>query len=364
MINIDAPLNSVSLGQVSVSILRELFKRKVECCIFPVQKNVDLGAYDLEPEFATWIQEGVSNSYKKYSRDFKTLKIWHIDGSERNLSSKNYLFTFHELDSLTPAEIGILRNQEHVFTASDFNRDTFMSFGIDNITTASLGLSPEFKDLDKRIYDKNITSWFIGGKFEKRKAHLEAIAGWVQTFGNSQSHLLQLSLTNPFIHPNEPQPEQIILNSLKMDRRPFFFNFIPFTPKNSEFNKVLNSSDIVIDMSRGESFSLPSFQAAAIGKHAIVHNNTGMKQWANDKNASLVQSAEKMDPWDGKFFGPGGGFNQGKYFNWNMDDYKKKLQEVCTKSVSNRLNSEGLKLQQTHTWTKTVDIILDKMGEV
>lgn len=364
MINIDAPLNSVSIGQVTVSILKELFKRKVDCCIFPVGKAINLEAYDFEQDFKDWLQEGINNSYKNYSKDNKTLKIWHIDGSERNLSSQNYLFTFHELDSLTPAEIGILRNQEHVFTACDFNRDTFMSLGLENVTTAPLGLSSDFKNLEKRVYAPSITSWFIGGKFEKRKAHVEAIIGWVKEFGNSRSHLLQLALTNPFIHPNEPQPEQIILNSLGLDRRPFYLNFIPFTPRNAEFNKVLNSSDIVIDMSRGESFSLPSFQAVAIGKHAIVHNNTGIKQWANDKNAVLVPSAEKMDPWDGKFFGPGNLFNQGKYFNWNMEDYTKKLKDVHNRSMANRLNAEGLKLAETHTWEKTVDIILDKMGKV
>lgn len=360
MINIDAPLNSLSLGQVTINILKQLHKRQIDCCIFPYGGHGNLEAYDLKPEFVEWLKDKTENAYKHFSKKNKTLKIWHIENSDHTMSNDNFLYTFHELDNLTPTEIAILNSQQHIFTACDFNKDVFNSFGVENVTTAALGLSDEFFSFNKRLESADRTVWFIGGKLEKRKAHIEAIRSWISVFGNSTQHKLILCLYNPFI--GDPGVEiQFILQTLGFDRIPHYMNFLPFTKKNSDYNQILNACDIAIDMSRGESFSLPAFQAVGIGKHAIVHNNTGMKQWANEKNSVLVTSNGKIDPWDNRFFAPGRAYNQGKYFDWDKDQFEKKLQDVYLRSTTNRVNTEGLKIKDEFTWEKTVDKIVKVM---
>ena len=53
--SIEAPLNGLSLGQVSICILKELQRRKLEPSIFPLGKT-DLSAFKVDNEFNGWLQ--------------------------------------------------------------------------------------------------------------------------------------------------------------------------------------------------------------------------------------------------------------------------------------------------------------------
>ena len=47
---LNAPFNSLSFGNVSYNIIRELFKKNVETLLFPIADKVDLKAYDRDWE--------------------------------------------------------------------------------------------------------------------------------------------------------------------------------------------------------------------------------------------------------------------------------------------------------------------------
>src|SRR5271166_4233045 len=113
-----APINSLSIGQVSYNILKELYNRKIHVIFFPIQ--IDLGAYNVSPEFKVWLESSINNRFTKFKRDIPTFKIWHINGSESKFSDNQYLFSFHETDSPTPAEINIANQQNHVFFSSSW----------------------------------------------------------------------------------------------------------------------------------------------------------------------------------------------------------------------------------------------------
>lgn len=359
MLNIETPLNTLSIGQVGIQILKELFKRKIDINLLPIG-NVDLSGYDLADDFKLWLKEKADNSLANFKNSDKTLKIWHINGSQAKISNESYIYTFHELDSLTPQEINIMQNVAGVFVACDFNAHTFKANGIKNVWKSSPGFFDYMKEETIRPYGPQTTTWLITGKFEKRKAHLEAIKGWWEKFGKTQSHMLHICCQNPFLPP-QAEAEKILLE-LELDHVPTNFNFMPYAAKNADYCKILNACDIIIDMSRGESFSLPSFHCVGLGKHAIVHDATGMQAWATAKNSVLVPSTGKMDPWDGTFFHPGQPFNQGKYFTWKMDDYKNALEIVLNKKMTNPMNDEGKKIQKDFTFAATVDTILTQMG--
>jgi hypothetical protein len=52
---VEAPLNSLSLGNVTINILKELKNKNVEVGLFPVG-NVDIQAYNLSKDFTDFLQ--------------------------------------------------------------------------------------------------------------------------------------------------------------------------------------------------------------------------------------------------------------------------------------------------------------------
>ncbi len=53
---IECPINTVSLGQVSISILREFYKKKLNPNIFPIS-NVDLSSCTKDEDFDKWLRK-------------------------------------------------------------------------------------------------------------------------------------------------------------------------------------------------------------------------------------------------------------------------------------------------------------------
>lgn len=359
-ITVEAPLNSLSLGQVTIGLLQEFKKKNIDVNLLPIGNQADLGGYDFQEDFKVWLKGCIEKGLSSFKRTDKALKIWHTQGSHSRVGAESFLYTFHELDSLTNQEINILNQWDKVFVACDFNKGVFNLNGVNNVVTAPLGFSDHFKEVQMKAYPEHMTCWLITGKYEQRKAHNKAIEGWYKKFGKSQNHVLHIACQNPFLKPEEEIKQ--ILQHLKLDHKPFNLNFIPYCPRNSDYNRVLNVSDIVIDMSRGESFSLPSFTCVGLGKHALVHNNTGMKQWATSANSILVPSFGKMDSMDGVFFHKGQMFNQGSYFDWDMAAYEKGLDDVLTRKVVDKVNHEGKKIQTDFTWDQCATTILSEMG--
>lgn len=123
-------------------------------------------------------------------------------------------------------------------------------------------------------------------------------------------------------------------------------------------NDCFNAADIVIDMSRGESLSLPSMVSVALGKHALLHNATGIKDWATEDNAVLVQSSGRIIADDGIFFKNGSDVNQGSFFDWKDQDFIDGLDKVIERFKSNRVNNAGLQLQKDYSFENGVNTIL------
>ena len=130
-------------------------------------------------------------------------------------------------------------------------------------------------------------------------------------------------------------------------------------PKNAMYNDYLNSADIIIGMSGGEGWGLPEFHSVAIGKHAIILNAHSYKDWANKDNSILVEPSSKIDAVDNMFFHKGQPFNQGNIFIFDDEEFINGCEKAIEKVKSNKLNPEGLKLQDKFTSEKFADNILN-----
>mgnify|MGYP000060737474 CR=1 FL=1 len=100
-----APINSLSFGNVSFNILKEIFKKGIDLALFPIGK-VDINSFGEQPEdFKSWLEDSINNRFSKLNKDTTTLQMWHLNGSENRISRKQILYTFFELDKPTDSEI-------------------------------------------------------------------------------------------------------------------------------------------------------------------------------------------------------------------------------------------------------------------
>jgi hypothetical protein len=347
---VEAPLNSLSFGNVSYNFLREMFKRKMDIAYFPIGEP-DVSAFNPSQEFVQWIQNAANKRFEALDKNLKTLKLWHLNGSETLRSREQYLVTFYECNSPTFVEKQISKLQTKTLFSSKFAADQFES------ETFSLGFDEDFKKLDfKPLPD--VVHFGIFGKFEKRKHTEKIIKTWLKKYGNNNKYLLTCCITNPFFKPDDMNR---IINSLLQGKQYSNINFLPWLKTNQEMNQVLNAIDIdLTGMSGGEGWNLPAFNATCLGKWSIVLNGTAHKEWANDSNSILVEPNGEQESEDGVFFKKDGPFNQGTFLTFDEEVLVSAMEKAETKVTE--LNMSGTLLGQTFTYEKSLTEILSKIG--
>ena len=234
--------------------------------------------------------------------------------------------------------------------------DLFKSHGCKNVEFVPLSFDKyNFSRKDKKYFSDDRIVFNLVGKLEKRKHHKKLIQTWLKKYGNNRKYYLQCAINNPFIPPEQHQP---LIASILEGKNYFNISFIGGMPLNSSYNDYLNSGDIVIGMSGGEGWGLPEFHSVALGKHAVILNAHSYKDWANENNAILIEPNGKIEAYDNMFFHKGAPFNQGNIFDFDADDFISGCEKAIEKVSSNRLNQEGLKLQDKFNSESFTDRIL------
>ncbi len=359
--NLEAPFNCLSFGNISFGILYELFRRGISPNLFPLGGNADLSAFDkVDNELAAYFNACIGRAGKYFKKGLPGLKVWHINGSWLKVSDNQSLLTFFELDQLTETEVNILNNQTRVFVTSKQSKTVMESYGVTvPVIFTPMGFDVlHFHKLSKPYLEEAIV-FTICGKIEKRKHTIRAIKLWIKKFGGNKKYRLHLYITNQFCSPEEMNG--LYTQIFEGKQPPFNVTIFGFLPTNSLLNDAFNATNVIIDMSGGESLSLPSLTCVALGKHAVIHNASAMSDWATDENAVLVSPSGKEPSVDGKFFLPNQPFNQGNIWTWKDEDYMGALDKVVARVEANPVNPAGVKLQTDYSYAKGVDILLENL---
>jgi len=352
---VEAPLNRLSLGNVSYNIIRELQKKGVDIGIFPIG-NPDLGAYQPSEEFKAYLQGAIDKRYDFLKQEIPCLKIWHLNGSENRKNKRQYLLTFYECNRPTKIEVALAKAQDATFFSSSEAVNHFKNAGVDNADFAPLGLDEDFGPTNKP-YLKDTVHFGLMGKFEHRKHTAKIIKTWAAKYGNDTKYQLTCCVTNPFF--NEEQMKGVISNALGGQHYKNI-NFLPHLEKNSEVNELLNAIDIdLTGLSGGEGWNLPAFNASCLGKWSIVLNATSHKDWATAENSILVEPSGEMSVVDGVFFSKDADFNQGTFYTWKEEDALEAMSKAEEKVTE--VNIKGRELAKQFTYGKTLDAILSKI---
>jgi hypothetical protein len=354
-----APLNSLSFGNVSYNLLREMYKKNLAVSFFPVGDQINLDAYDgINPDFKSWLTSSIDNRILSVKKDTPTLQLWHLNGSEHRITPRSALFTFYELDSPTPHELALAELHDQTIFSSSHARDLFKRAGCSNASSIPLGFDSDFHKTNK-TYLKDKIHFGLMGKLEKRKHTAPIIKAWAKKYGNNYKYQLSCCVTNPFF---QPQQMNQAIGQILEGKRYGNINFLPYLKTNSEVNDFLNAIDIDLSgLSGGEGWNLPAFNATALGKWSIVLNSTSHKDWATPTNSLLIEPNGKTESEDGIFFKKGQPFNQGQIYTFDQDEVVGKMEEAEEKCVST--NTEGEKLQEDFPYSKTLSSLLEKIPQ-
>lgn len=348
----EAPINSLSFGNVAVNLLREMWKRNYEVGIFPMG-NADASAHSIEPEFANWIQNGINQRFNFLKKETPSIKLWHLNGSENRKTAKQHLVTFYECSDPTPMEKVLVDLQDTTFFSSEYSLQKFRAVGCENTKLFTLGFDPTFRQTGKQ-YLPNRIHFGLMGKFEHRKRTEKIIKTWLKKYGNNPNYLLSCCITNPFF--KEDQMRQIIANTLE-GKMYSNINFIPYLKTNEEVNDFLNAIDIdLTGLSGAEGWNLPAFNATCLGKWSVVLNATSHKDWATVENSVLVEPTSTIPAHDGVFFQNGQPFNQGVFFDWTEEQAIEAMEKAA--KLAKTPNQNGEKLIETFTYSRTLDQIV------
>jgi hypothetical protein len=343
------PINPLSFGNVSFNLLREIFNKNIDCAIFPIG-NVDVSSFGPQSkEFKSWLEDGIKNRYKKVKRDWHTLQMWHLNGSENRISENQTLYTFYELDEPTENEINLCNLQNKTVFSSSYAKDKFEGSGF-----SPLGFDTDFHKTNK-TYLQGKTHFGLMGKFEKRKHTKKIIQSWIKKYGNNFDYQLTCCISNPFFKKEQMQS---LINEALQGQRYGNINFLPFLPHNAQVNDFLNSIDIDLGgMSGAEGWNLPAFNASCLGKWSIVLNSTSHKDWATKDNCILIDPDGKEPVYDNIFFHKGSEFNQGNIYTFDEEEFISAMETAEQKCRT--VNNEGEKLKDKFTYENTLNNILE-----
>ena len=224
-LTVNAPINSLSFGNVSTNILRQLYKKNTELTFFPIGDNVEISAFDkIKKDFVDYLQNSTNKRFETINKNTPCLKLWHIFGSESRFSKNQSLYTFHETSDLTKIEKNLLKTQDLIFVSSNYTKKIFDINGIENVVHAPLGFDDDFFITNKE-YLPNKIHFGLMGKFEYRKNTSRIIKTWLKLFGNKPEYQLSCVVNNSFLDKSKFQIEITKILEGK------HYNNINFTPK-------------------------------------------------------------------------------------------------------------------------------------
>ncbi len=340
------PVNSLSFGQTSVAILREMHRRGLSPSLFPITHDprapFDLSTQKDDPSFTQWLHACTNSAQQRHSRKHRTLRLWHISDSISSYSEAgNDLLTFFELDQLTPMEINILRQQRKIYLTSRYAQSVFKMFGIES-EYLPLGFDAHnFAPMTTRPTIAGKTSFLLAGKLEARKGHMQVLRLWAKRYGNNPGYLLNCALHNHFLPPGAF--EQLVNQALE-GKRYSNIVFLPWAETNAVYNSTLQSSEIVISMSGGEGRDLPCYHATALGAWPVAMRAHAYLDYLTDENAVLVNPNGKRPAADGVHFAAQGQTNIGNLFSAGDDDIIAGFEEAERRVKTLGLNTKGMEL--------------------
>lgn len=357
MINICmiCPINSTGYGMHSQGLLKALFSMPdVSVVVFPIGGNIQTTDLELRDLIR-------ANHFleKKWDRDFISIRLWHEFDQWEFPTDKRIAYPVWELDRVDPKRVGTqLSKMDAVFVPSRWQQHVLKSStGLDShVIPEGVNRKIFFSDESLKPSVKDEIHFITIGKWEVRKNTQKIADAFYQAFEGDPDFRLTMYCGNPFFPPEEMQRKASALRLT--DQIQVRTNTLgnPYAVA-----RALNTAHCGVFTSSAEGWCLPALEALSCGLHLVASCNTGMTEFINEKNSTIVDSKAMVPAQDGWVF-----HGQGE---WNLIEtkdiaqaMKAKAQELTEKEDT--INQEGIKTAEAFTWEKSAQKLVETVRKL
>jgi glycosyltransferase involved in cell wall biosynthesis len=339
-LNLFAPLNTTSYGYHSSYTYHYLSKMGWDVRHLPIGQN--------NPD------EKFSFGKEKFHYDAPCLKIWHQFDLSGFTGSPKIGFTVFELEDLNENEVWNMKYPDKLIVASKWAQKVCENHGI-NASVVPLGYDHEiFYPTPQEEKDHTIFGNF--GKWEIRKGHDVLIRAFNAAFEKDDNVTLVMMPSNPFLSETQRSAwEKMYLNS-KLGSK---VQIVPRLPNHKDVAHVMNQIHCGVFPARAEGWNLEPLELLACGKHLIISDCTGHKEYANSNNSMMIDMPDKFESaYDGVFFN---GASKWRSLGKDQFDQLVNYMREFHKNRSYIINSNGVKDSKEFTWENSIDKLSKKI---
>lgn len=326
-----------------------------------------------QQSYAKWEEDTVGLAIKRsqfWDTSAPCLKIFHANQLKTFINTKGRLvgFPIWETDRFSDDEWRQLVRLDGLVVASQWAKNICDEQGVSAevpVTIAPLGV-------DRTLFNENIipkdndisrdtaTKFICNGKWECRKGHNVILEAFDLAFKRTDDVVLVMNCFNQFIGQQRNDEWALYYKTGKNPEKVFVLD--KFLDTQLNVANLMASCDVGLFCSRAEGWNLGLMEMMSMGKHVITTNVTAHTEFANNKNAMLVQ-CDKMEPAnDGVFFSG----QQGNWFCMEEDQIEQiaahmRLCHELKQSGQLGVNIDGIETAKKYPWSETARKCLEAL---
>lgn len=349
-LNVMCPIGHTGYGISSMNMLRSL-DNLCNISLFCLSN-----LHNVVPE--TQEDINIINNLLKNSSDFDykapCLKIWHSNDLSLRVGSGPYhVYTFFELDQMSPKEIHNINSCENIFVSSEWAKNVL----VNSNTTADITVAP--LGVDRTIFQPyNISGekyiFYNIGKWEHRKSHDVLLDCFEKAFGDKDDVELWLFPHNPFLSAKETRHWLDIVENNKLTEK---IKIFPRFSTQTEMYNMVKNANCGIFCSRAEGWNNGVIESMSMNKPVIVTNYSAHTEYCNSENSYLVEIDETEPAIDNKWF-----HGEGRWAKIE-NNQKDQIIYFMKKMYSEKIieNKKGMETSDTYSWNNTANIINERI---
>ena len=331
MLYVNAPINDLSYGLVSVNILRNL---QCDYRLYPMRQF----SFEEYPD----ISKKVFDSTTNLDHNIPSLKIWHEYDLFYHIGrGPRVAFPIFEKNRFNPQETWNIKNQDKVLVCSNWAKNIVQKINT-NVHVCPLGVDADFTSVPLNSHPDQVIFYTLG-KREARKGHDYLHKVFHKAFSEYNNVQLWMFTNNPFDKQEET-------NNFQLEYKRLLGNKVKFFPRMSKLDmlKWLSMTDFGVFLSRAEGWNLPLLESMAMGKHVLGTYYSGHTEFL-PKDQGFEPNG-MIEARDNKWFN--GGFDWA-HIELNEDEIVERLRKMVElKGIKNQNNAS---IAKKYTWKNTAD---------
>ena len=346
---LQAPINSLGYGVAGYNIAKQLSKQAKDFTLFPIDRPdpdfyQDLIAFDWQ-----------NKSEGSYKFDEPCVKVFHQGELHEMVGHGQRIgFPIFELDTFTKREYLSMKSCDKLFVCSEWAKGIVKKgIGVES-TVVPLGVDRSIFNENNNSHRKS-TIFFNAGKWEIRKGHEVLLKCFEKAFNQNDNVELWLLCENPFIEQINKQWFDYYKNSSMTNK----IRILPRQKTQQDVYNIMRQIDCGIFPVKAEGWNLELIEVLSCGKHIITTDYSGHTQFANEKNAHLVNITEMEPAHDGIWFHGQG--NWAKIGDKEIDSFAENMRYIHKLKQEGELglNIAGIETARQFSWENTAREILN-----